>query len=73
MYDDTQPDRVNARALLDTRSQRSYVMTRLQEALGAKNVHSEAMIIKTFGAARGEKTTCNILQLKIHKNDCGAL
>ena len=69
---DTAP-RVEVRALLDTGSQRSYITTRLQEALGAKKVHSEAMIIKTFGAARAEKRTCNILQLKINTNDGGSL
>ena len=45
-------------------------MTRLQEA---KKVQSEAMIITTFGATRGEKRTCNIPQQKTNTNDGGAL
>lgn len=75
VYDATQlhtAPKVEVRALLDTGSQRSYVTTRVQEALGAKEVHSEAMIIKTFGATRGEKRTCDILRLKINV-DCGEI
>ena len=56
---------MEVRAILDTGSQRSYATTRVQEVLGAKKMYSEAMIIKTFGAERGERRVCDVIQLKI--------
>ena len=56
---------MEVRAILDTGSQRSYATTRVQEVLGAKKMYSEAMIIKTFGAERGVRRVCDVIQLKI--------
>lgn len=60
---------IEVRALLDTGSQRSYVTERVREALGATPIRSETMIIKTFGAARGERKTCDVIQLRISTKD----
>ncbi len=57
------------RAILDTGSQRSYVTARIRELLGARTTHTETMIVKTFGVARGEKRSCDVVQLRISTND----
>ena len=54
---------LRVRAILDAGSQRSYVTTRVQEALSVKKSHSESMIIKTHLAqnkgSRESVTSCN--------------
>ena len=70
--DATRPDpvpTVEARAVLDTGSQRSYVTRRIQTALQAQKSHSELMIIKTFGSGRGEETLCDVVHLKLAMNN----
>ena len=43
---------LDVRAILDTGSQGSYVTARVREALGARTIHSETMIIKTVVCQR---------------------
>ena len=57
------------RAILDTGSQRSYVTTRVKEAIQAKRSHCKSMIIKTFGSEWGEKKTCEVIELKVATTD----
>ena len=64
---------VEARAILDTGSQRSYVTTQVRETLSARKSHSELMIINTFGSERGEKRDCDVVQLKFATNDSESL
>ena len=74
--DATQPNSVptlEVRAILDTGSQRSYVTTRVKEAIRARKSHSESMVIKTFGSECGEKRVCEIIQLRVATNDGGSL
>ena len=60
---------LTTRAILDTGSQRSYVTTRVKEAIQARRSHCESMIIKTFGSERGEKKTCEVIELKVATTD----
>ena len=53
-----------SRVILDTGSQRSYVTTRVRGALGARKLHTELMVIKTFGSDHGQRRDCDIVQLK---------
>ena len=65
--DATQPEPatpVEARVILDTGSQRSYVTTRVCEALRARKSRTELMVIKTFGSEHGQQRDCDIVQLK---------
>ena len=54
---------VQARILFDSRSQMSYVSQRLTEVLTLKPIHSEALVIKTFGSADEMVQTCDNVQL----------
>ena len=68
VYDASQSESTSSlevRAILDLVSQRTYVTVRVQEALNMRRVHSESMIIKTFGSERENKGTCNIVELGI--------
>ena len=57
--------KLEVRAILDLGSQRSYVTTRVREALNLKRIRAESMIIKTFGSVRGDHRVCDIVELKM--------
>ena len=54
---------VQARILFDSGSQKSYVSQRLKEALSLKPIHSETVVIKTFGSTDEMVQTCDNVQL----------
>ena len=54
---------VQARILFDSGSQKSYVSLRLKEALRLKPIHSETLVIKTFGSTDEMVQTCDNVQL----------
>ena len=54
---------VQARILFDSGSQKSYVSQRLKEALSLKPIHSETLVIKTFGSTDEMVQTCDNVQL----------
>ena len=68
VHNASQPESTSSlevRAILDLRSQRSYVTVCVQEALNMRKVRSESMIIKTFGLEGENKGTCDIVELGI--------
>ena len=65
--------RLEVRAIFDLGSQRSYVTTRVCEALSLRKVRSESMIIKMFGSDKGHLRACDIVQLKISTKNGGSL
>ena len=65
--------KLEVRAILDLGSQRSYVTTRVREALKLRKVRSESMIIKTFGSDKGDHRACDIVELKMLTKDYDSL
>ena len=57
---------VQARILFDSGSQKSYVSQRLKGALSLKPIHSETLVIKTFGSTDEMVQTCDNVQLCVH-------
>ena len=51
-----------ARLLFDGGSERSFVSTRLKDALALPVIGQETLIIKTFGSDQGTLQTCDIVQ-----------
>ena len=58
---------VQARILLDSGSQKSYVSQMLKEALSLKPIHSETLVIKTFGSTDEMVQTCDNVQLCVQR------
>ena len=54
---------VQAGILFNSGSQNSYVSQRLKEALSLKPIHSETLVIKTFGSTDEMLQTCDNVQL----------
>ena len=52
-----------ARVLLDTGSQRSYISTRLREALGLPAIRSDTLIVKTFGSSYSHVQSCEVVNV----------
>ena len=52
-----------ARVLLDTGSQRSYISTRLREALGLPAIRSDTLIVKTFRSNYSEVQSCDVVSV----------
>ena len=55
--------RIQARLIFDTRSQRSYVSTRLRNALQLPTINQETLMIKTFGSETGQIQSRDLVQL----------
>lgn len=66
------PDRPSVsmyvRLILDSGSQRSYVLSRLEEALALPVQQIETLMIKTFGS-EGKMQVCNLVNLAIQTRD----
>jgi hypothetical protein len=60
-----QENRVNARLILDSGSQRSFVTTRVKNQLNLDAEGTENLMIKTFGGEAEELQTCEFLHLNI--------
>ena len=52
-----------ARVLLDTGSQRSYISTRLREALGLPAIRSDTLIVKTFESNYSQVQSCDVVSV----------
>ena len=55
--------RIQARLIFDTGSQRSYVSTRLRNALQLPTINQETLMIKTFGSETGQIQSRDLVQL----------
>ena len=55
--------RIQARLTFDTGSQRSYVSTRLKNALQLPTINQEKLMIKTFGSETGQIQSRDLVQL----------
>ena len=55
--------RIQARLIFDTGSQRSYVSTRLRNALQLPTINQETLMIKTFGSETGQLQSRDLVQL----------
>ena len=55
--------RIQARLIFDTGSQRSYVSTRLRNALQLPTINQETLMIKTFGSETGQIQSSDLVQL----------
>ena len=55
--------RIQARLIFDTGSQRSYVSTRLRNALQLPTINQETLMIKTFGSETGQIHSSDLVQL----------
>ena len=60
-----QENRVNARLILDSGSQRSFVTTRVKNQLNLDAEGTENLMIKTFGGETEELQTCEFLHFNI--------
>ena len=60
-----QENRINARLILDSGSQRSFVTTRVKNQLNLDAEGTENLMIKTFGGEAEELQTCEFLHLNI--------
>ncbi|CAB4004998.1 Hypothetical predicted protein [Paramuricea clavata] len=60
-----QENRVNARLILDSGSQRSFVTTRVKNQLNLDAEGTENLMIKTFGGEAEELQTCEFLHFNI--------
>ena len=54
---------VEARAIMDSGSQRTYVTSRLRERLRLTTERTESLHIKTFGSTEGHNATCEAVHL----------
>ena len=57
------------RLILDGGSQRSYVTTHTQQALGLPVVHKELLTIKPFGDEQGSTRECDIVEIDLALQD----
>ena len=55
--------RIQARLIFDTGSQRSYVSTRLRNALQLPTINQETLMVKTFGSETGQIQSRDLVQL----------
>ena len=55
--------RIQARLIFDTGSQRSYMSTRLRNALQLPTINQETLMIKTFGSVSGQIQSRDLVQL----------
>ena len=55
--------RIQARLIFDTGSQRSYVSTRLRNALQLPTINQETLMIKTFESETGQIQSRDLVQL----------
>ena len=63
------PTCVEARAVMDSRSQRTYVTSRLRESLHLPTKQTESLHIKTFGSTEGQDATCEAVDLGLIMKD----
>ena len=61
----TQLTTTQARIILDSGSQRSYVTTRLKDMLSLETVRTEIILIKTFGSSDDNQQKCDLVNLRI--------
>lgn len=65
----TPPNCIEARAIMDSGSQRTYVTSRLRESLHLPTKRTESLHIKTFGSAEGHSATCEAVDLGLIMED----
>ena len=63
------PSCIEARAVMDSGSQRTYVTSRLKESLHLPTKRTESLRIKTFGSTEGHDTTCEAVDLGLVAKD----
>ena len=59
--------RIQARLIFDTGSQRSYVSTRLRNALQLPTINQETLMIKTFESETGQIQSRDLVQLCVQR------
>jgi len=64
---------MEVRAVLDQRSQPSYVSTEVRDSLRLKKARTESLVIKTFGNETGTYRTCDVVSLGLRPLDGGLL
>ena len=60
---------LTVRAVMDGGSQRTYVTTRVKQALNLTTRRSECLCIKTFGTASGRDSTCDVVDFGLESTD----
>ena len=63
------PSCVEARAIMDSGSQRTYVTSRLKESLRLPSERMESLHIKMFGSTEGRDATCEAVDLGLDTTD----
>ena len=63
------PTCVEARAVMDSGSQRTYVSSRLRASLQLPTKRTESLHIKTFGSTEGQDATCEAVDLGLITKD----
>ena len=61
--------RAEARAIMDSGSQRTYITCRLRDELNLQTMGTESLRIKTFGSTESHSTTCDVVRLGINTKD----
>ena len=64
---------IQARAIFDSGSQRTYITSRLSKALSLHPSHTETLYVKTFGSTQGEERNCDVVDLGIITKEEGSL
>lgn len=65
----TEQPSMEARLILDSGSQRTYVTKQVQETLSLKPIRTETVIIKTFRSKQGNQQTCDVVEFGIKAKD----
>ena len=68
------PERTKeVRIIFDSGSQRSYITDRVKQYLSLKSIHTETMVIKTFGSESQAKQTCDVVKLGVKLRSGGSM
>ena len=59
----------NVRLILDTRSQKTYISSKLRDELKLPTIRTDKVLIKEFGNERGTLKSCDIVQLAVRRAD----
>ena len=65
--------RVKVRALLDSGSQRTFILDKVKDKLGLKLLKSEVVNLTTFGDNKYHKRKCDLVRLNLETVDSGEL
>ena len=64
---------IQARAIFDSGSQRTYITSHLSKALSLHPSRTETLYVKTFGSTQGEERNCDVVDLGIITKEEGSL